>query len=662
MPEQKTTSAEPKMYWIKYFYAGFIILMPFIYSPQGADPVLLPRQIALCLFVLTGSGWLLLRLRQVLTISNSLPFLFAALPVVYAISIFQAVNTVEAWYITFKITLFCSFFWVMLALVRQGYLSVKTISLAVAISGLIATIWAVRDLVVLQSVNGDIFEGKNIYKVNATFGHKNLLSAYIFLCFPMVLVQWVFFKKSMLKIVIIISASLLMLSVILLLQTRAVLFALGVSAIAAILLLLFSFPILKRAQKRIAILFVLGGALLAGSFLYLNRAKLNIITQTESFTERANLWNNTWEMINEQPLAGVGAGNWQIHFSKYGMKQFYKTNYTVTEGLTTFQRPHNDFLWVWSETGIAGLLVFGLIFIFTMTYTFRLIKRQETLSEKFIHAALFIQVLSYIIISLVDFPLERIEHPVVIVSSIALIAGGYAGKNKGFRVKKWVWAVVILFSGYTIYVCSQRWKSELQLKMMYKAHASGDWQNLIKEGNRAQTDYFNMDYYSIPVKWYVGVGQFMLNDLVAAKKSFEEAYRLHPNQVHVLNNYGTCFEKEGNHTRAIELLEEAHRISPTFSDGIINLSGAYFNAGRYDDAYNMIKTFRYDEYNDRFKTFALAIIKVKLEDEIAAEKNKTSAQYLAKLIVDDDAILKNYREAQSSGKDVLEYIKEQSRL
>jgi tetratricopeptide (TPR) repeat protein len=125
----------------------------------------------------------------------------------------------------------------------------------------------------------------------------------------------------------------------------------------------------------------------------------------------------------------------------------------------------------------------------------------------------------------------------------------------------------------------------------------------------------------------------------------------------VLNNYGACFEKEVNHQRAIELLEEAHRISPTFSDGIINLSGAYFNTGRYDDAYRMILRFKYDEYNDRFKTFALAIIKVKLEDEIASGKDPVQNEKMTKLIRNDQQILSVYKKAQQSGEDFISYVK-----
>lgn len=658
MPTVKNGPKPQSPQWINYFYVALLCLLPFIYSDKGVDPVLLPRQIALSLFVLVVSIWLVVKHQAARHIRGIVPLLFIVLPVLYLVSIVQAINTVEAWYIIIKISLFSSFFLVTYMLIKEEVLTPAIITLSIAVSGVIATLWAIRDMVALQHMGIPIFEGKNMYKVNASFGHKNLLSSYIFLCMPMLLLQWNAYRKIIWRVLIILGL-LLMLGVILLLQTRAVLLAFAVSMFAGMVLLIFRFSFQRKMHKKIAVAGMLLCLLFACGFLYLYRAKLNIITHTESFVERANLWHNTWEMIKENPIRGVGAANWQIHFPKYGIGRFYEMNYTISEGLTTFQRPHNDFLWVWSETGILGIIVFVSIFIFTLAYAFKLIGQKESNRDKFAYAAFFLQVLSYIIISLVDFPLERIEHPVVIMSSIAIVCAAHNPDKQPWmlEVKKWLWMIPAIVACYSLWVCNQRWKSELQLKKMYKAHAAGDWKKLAKEGSRAQTEYFNMDYYSIPVKWYVGVGLFMQGNILAAKENFEEAYQLNPFQVHVLNNYGACFEKEGNHKKAIELLEEAHRISPTFSDGIINLSGAYFNAGRYEDAYKTITEFKYDEYNDRFKTFAKAIIKVKLEDMITAEKDAAVKEKLNRLIQDDQAILTAYRLAQQKRQEFMSYVR-----
>jgi O-antigen ligase len=641
----------------------FCTTMPFVYSAAGVDPSLIPRQIVTCLLVVGCSCWLFWQQRKEQFSVSLIPLVLGLLLAAYAVSYFRALNKVESFYIILKIGLFVSTAWLMHALAQKNILTMRFLSFIVSITGIITTVMVVTNMVLLQSKGVAIFDGENMYKVNATFGHKNLLSSFLFLCLPMYVIQYAATTKLSWKTVLVIFG-ILLIGVLLALQTRAVLLAMVVCAFAALMLLVFGFSKqLTRWQKRLGIVTVLASLILTAVLMYGYRDKLNLLTRTESFKERKNLWDNTLQMIEGHPIAGVGAGNWQIYMPRYGMQKFYEVNYTISEGLTNFQRPHNDYLWVWAETGIFGLLCYAGVWLLALVFSYRLLTEEKLLSVKIGYAMLFLQVLGFMVISAVDFPLERIEHPVWMMMTLGLIAAKKDTLHtwKGVKLRRWIWFLPFVLALVSLVVCTQRWKSELQLRKMYKAHATGNWKRLVAEGNRAQSAYFNMDYYSIPVQWYVGVGYFMQDNLVAAKKSFEEAYRLHPYQVHVLNNYGTCYEKEGNHTKAIELLEASHRLSPTFSDGIINLSGAYFNAGRYDEAFQTITQFRYDEQNERFKTFALAIIRVKLENIIAREKNTPFATYLRQIVSDDKAILNAYHESQLQEDTFLNWLEKQSR-
>ena len=58
--------------------------------------------------------------------------------------------------------------------------------------------------------------------------------------------------------------------------------------------------------------------------------------------ERVVLWKKTVQLIAEKPVFGYGGGNWQIAFPKTGLNEIWRA-----EDLNvTFQRPHNDFLWI----------------------------------------------------------------------------------------------------------------------------------------------------------------------------------------------------------------------------------------------------------------------------------------------------------------------------
>jgi tetratricopeptide (TPR) repeat protein len=94
---------------------------------------------------------------------------------------------------------------------------------------------------------------------------------------------------------------------------------------------------------------------------------------------------------------------------------------------------------------------------------------------------------------------------------------------------------------------------------------------------------------STPLPWYSGVGYFSKNDIVQAHQSFLEAYRIHPNHLHVLNNLATCDQLLNDRDKALDLYQKALQISPTFEPALRNLSAVYFNRGMYDEAYRTVR-------------------------------------------------------------------------
>ena len=91
----------------------------------------------------------------------------------------------------------------------------------------------------------------------------------------------------------------------------------------------------------------------------LEKHTAGIVTFDQGSTkDRLELWTRTIQLIKEKPLFGHGLSDWKIEMLKYGNKGL------VSEDNNTFyQRPHNDFLWIMSETGIIGILLYLAIFI-----------------------------------------------------------------------------------------------------------------------------------------------------------------------------------------------------------------------------------------------------------------------------------------------------------
>ncbi|MDP6776161.1 MAG: O-antigen ligase family protein, partial [Candidatus Latescibacteria bacterium] len=73
---------------------------------------------------------------------------------------------------------------------------------------------------------------------------------------------------------------------------------------------------------------------------------------------RLRVWRHSLEMIADRPMIGVGLENWSVHYPRYDRGD-------VLVLPSDPQRPHNDFLWIWSELGTVGLLVY-LWFLFVV--------------------------------------------------------------------------------------------------------------------------------------------------------------------------------------------------------------------------------------------------------------------------------------------------------
>ncbi len=72
---------------------------------------------------------------------------------------------------------------------------------------------------------------------------------------------------------------------------------------------------------------------------------------------RLDAWKRSMDIIQENPLLGVGAGNWKVNILKYENQENPGFRYTY--------KAHNDFLENMAETGFVGGLLFVSIFVLT---------------------------------------------------------------------------------------------------------------------------------------------------------------------------------------------------------------------------------------------------------------------------------------------------------
>lgn len=596
---------------------GAIGCIPLIQSTALADPTLLPRQIWVSLVLM---GMLIMLALNKSSQKFQFPLVaFSGLILWWISTGFSlSVATViqEGYYSFSKLSWFVVAVIVFYQVFSYGQLQPDKVSYGPWIAAVIGLLLLIAEVIDHNLITGD---RNQLYEIRTAFGHKNLYASFQFLCIPFIAA--IFLRTKNLQKWLAGLTMAMVVASILYVQTRAVWIGLTVTAITGLLLYAGSF--VSSKQQRGIYIFLFSMALLGiltGGYYFKGNITEKVLN-ADSLRERILLWENTLLMIKEHIWLGAGAGNWQILFPKYGLGNFMQTNYLISDGYTTFQRPHNDFLWVWSEAGIMGILGFLVFLLFpNIKGIFTYAKNQQ-------QKALLLPVAcitGYLFVAFMDFPLERNEHQFILAILIAWLLYLTPYQSMLRINRKPLMMIIACLVLFSLFVAWKRYPNETHAKKMIEAHRQGNWDKLLMEGKKIEPAWYAVDNFSIPVSWYEGVALFSEGNTPDAAIKFEKAYQINPWQVHVLNNMASIHELQGNHIESLKYYDALLAISPAQPDALLNKSAVLYNIGRNEDAFRCIYRFKYDDHNEQFLTYLHAIGKTLILEKQSAGVLKTS--------------------------------------
>lgn len=296
-----------------------------------------------------------------------------------------------------------------------------------------------------------------------------------------------------------------------------------------------------------------------------------------SFLERLIMYRNSILMSLEHFFSGVGIGNWNIHMSKYGIGGADFLN----EGKVKFQRPHNDFLLVLSETGIFGLITFLSIFYFAGKNTMQNIKNSINKTEFFSGLTLIAGIGIYFTISNFNFPKERVFIHVLFLIMLALTS-----TNKD-KIRQFHFGLFIGFLALILISNTWLWNRFQNEQKFYTAsllYHQIKYDEMIHVIDDIDENYLTLDQTSTPIDWYKGQALFLLNRPNKALEAFKEGQKANPYNNNVLNDIASCYEILGDRKNAKLYYKSALNLYPRFSKALINLAVVYYHEKEYEKA------------------------------------------------------------------------------
>lgn len=565
--------------YIFRFILGFsIACVPLCYFRDFLDPSHSPIFLILSFSYL---GLYIIHFFRTKNVSFSIDFIFILLTLYFILGIISYFNfdknsesLLELYRILFLVISFL-FFKKMMSEVTT-YRDIILYSLI--LSGFLYAIFGWIDLIVLYN-NKDIHKG--LYSISAHIGHKNLMSIYLLLCFPLMYFVYVKTSNKYVKTLLFI---LFLIEAILILCSMSRVGYIGLFIFVGMIHYIY-FRKYKWAFR--SILIYLSSLLILGALMFLTpygktiyKRALSIVTQSkerdennQSIQERKILWAKTYELIKEHPFNGLGLGQWKFHI---GSKDINGTRSKF--GNIIFQQPHNDFLWVWSENGLFSFIIYVLLFGFpiVMLVKYREIHKEDTEGQMLLMAFVL-----YFIVSQFDFPKERPALLQFFGFYLALFSiwNSRNAMNTVFKSR-----VLAMSSVLLILICgvffSKRVLGEFVLSDLMQARKKKDYYKMITLSHTIKSQNIQYDQTSTPIDFYKGEANFLLGNYFDAKQDLINSRTANPYHLYTWNNLGGVYSQLERKDSAVICWHQALKISSDFPEPRVNL--AYYFLSKKD--------------------------------------------------------------------------------
>jgi putative inorganic carbon (hco3(-)) transporter len=129
--------------------------------------------------------------------------------------------------------------------------------------------------------------------------------------------------------------------------------------------------------------------------------RITTITGETGSSGRVFFWKNSWDLIRDYPLMGVGSGNWKIVELKYENPASQTNGYQY--------HAHNDFIEMTAEIGVFGGLAYLAVYILAIYYLVRVIAGKMAFGENPVLFISCLGLLCYGVDAFFNFPADRTE-------------------------------------------------------------------------------------------------------------------------------------------------------------------------------------------------------------------------------------------------------------
>ena len=544
---------------------------------------------------------------------NSLSFQFFFIFFIWAsLSTFVALNKIESLRIISEIvtylTSFLSLYFLTKDISKRFF--INTLILSCAFEVFAITLPFFNDLY----IGGDYTSRSPAY--SGVTGNINIAAFALLIKIPFVIYPLLNNKsgvfKKLISFIILISS---IFSIFILLATRGAILGVIILFSLIIIYLIRNFLLDKKRIKFFLITLLKVTIIPLLLTFFLNSA-LNIVLNKDSSVitriatvgskndgssqERIRYWKQSFQTILENPLLGIGIGNWKI----VGIEKEEDNlrNYIVP------YHAHNDFLELTAETGIIGGFTMFMVFLIPFFYLMKHLASKIKIKENLFEFIMFLSLLAYFMDVTLNFPLARPIQQILIISitvfcihniEIKFNFLNFKNSNKFFVFQL---SILILLLPLSAYSAIRVYKSSKQQFFLLGQFNSNTYSIPLSEIEGYESDYPNLNGTTIPLITFKGI------------------YNL----------------KNGKPKEAIKLFKEGNKVNPFLQVGNTNIGYAFYELKQADSALYYSKL-AFDKQPSNLIHYAHYLIALSMKNDtlqITKVYNKAKSYFVGDELID----------------------------
>ena len=577
----------------------FLIIVPLIFWIKLANCFALPKIVISQLIILFLLACYLIKAVRERRILWRKSFLF--LPVGFflfwsLVTLPKAVNIHESFNVFYQIITYLIFYFLLLVNLKKT--DVQKIIFALLLTGSVISLYGI-----LQHYGIDFIAWHFKYGSLSTLGRYNFTAEYLVTIIPLGLIMLTVNGK---KRFLFFFAMMLMLFCLLLTQARASWLALFVSFLFILGMLVWRRKLVfPKIKKKLIIIIPLLIFLLIPFFLSTHniwrkswqRAVSSFDFQQGSVRSRLLIYRDTLRMVKENPVLGVGLGNFKVIYPLYQDQE-------SLSGDVRIEHVHNEYLQIAVESGIIGLSLFFWFLLLSGKICWHLLREEKNRNLWLINLALTGGLIAILVNALFAFPLQ---NPSVLLNfwlflGIMTIFYQREEKIKIIPLKlpgneKDNIGLIVIISLFLSFLIIKPLIANYYFNQGLIFSSEKNWRRAGPAFKKAilyqPSSVFSHFHYG---GLCLATGKF--DD---ALREFQTTLKLRPNYPQAHGNLAIAYAEKGLDKKALNAYQRAIFLNPKHAEFFNNLGGFYFQRGEYRKAISQFRqAVKLDWHNYRF--------------------------------------------------------------